>query len=707
MTRTTPLPHVRNIGIMAHIDAGKTTTTERILYYTGKLNRMGEVHDGAAEMDWMRQERERGITITSAATTCYWETAAVTHRVNIIDTPGHVDFTMEVERSLRILDGAIAIFDAQAGVEPQSETVWRQADRYRVPRVAFVNKMDRAGADLDGVVDDIASRLKARPVLLQIPIGAEDAFVGIVDLVSMDAIVWNEETLGASFDVQAIPEDLAEEAELRRDVMLEMLADHDEGIMLAVLEGEDISPDAIHAALRRATLALEIVPVICGASFKNKGVQPLLDAVVRYLPAPTDVPDVQGLGPEEWRKVIETKSDPSDHEHLTRAPSDDEPFAALAFKIMTDPYVGHLTFLRVYSGSIATDTAVHNSTKNQRERIGTLLQMHANDREEIDSAYAGEIVAAVGLRHTTTGDTLCDEQHRIVLDAMDFPEPVIEVVAEPHTVDDQEHLLMALSKLAAEDPSFKIRHDDITGQIIIAGQGELHLEIIADRLRREFKVDASVGAPRVTYRETITAPSQHREVIDRQAGGKGTFADLTLHAEPLPVGSGVEFVNGLKPGSLPLNYVGAIERGVLQAAEAGDLATYPVVDLRVTLIAAVSHEVDSSELTFNLAASAAFKKVVASAQPGLLEPIMELEVVVPDPFVGDVMGDVGSRRGHVTGVSMRGDVQGVLADVPLREMFGYATDLRSRTQGRATFTMRFARYELLPRALMAQIAHRL
>ena len=707
MARSTPLAYVRNIGIMAHIDAGKTTTTERILYYTGKLNRMGEVHDGAAEMDWMRQERERGITITSAATTCYWSTDGITHRVNIIDTPGHVDFTMEVERALRILDGAIAIFDAQAGVEPQSETVWRQADRYRVPRVAFVNKMDRAGADLDAVVAEIAERFKATPVLLQLPIGEEEEFAGVVDLVTMQAIVWNEETLGASFDVLPIPDELTDEAELRREELLETLADHDEELMVAVLEGEEVSPEVIHAAIRAAALDLALVPLVCGASLKNKGVQPLLDAVTRYLPAPTDIPDVRGLEPADWQRALDTKSDPPEGALITRATGDEQPFAALAFKIMTDPWVGPLTFLRVYSGTITQDTTVHNATKNQRERIGTLLQMHANDREEIDTAYSGEIVAAVGLRHTTTGDTLCDEQDRIVLDAMVFPEPVIEVVVEPQTVEGQEQLKGALAKLAAEDPSFQVRVDDLTGQLIVAGQGELHLEIIADRLRREFRVDANVGAPRVTYRETITEPSDHREVIDRQAGGKGTFAEVSLRVEPLAVGSGVEFKDATRSGAIPSAYLAAIERGIMSAAESGDIATYPVVDLRVTLTDAVQHEVDSSELTFNLCANAAFKKAVKAAQPGLLEPIMELEVVVPDPFVGDVMGDVGARRGNVTGVSMRGDVQVILADVPLREMFGYATDLRSKTQGRATFTMRFTRYELLPKTLMTQISHRL
>ena len=706
MARTTPLKHVRNIGIMAHIDAGKTTTTERILYYTGKSYKIGEVHDGATEMDWMDQERERGITITSAATTCFWEVEATPYRINIIDTPGHVDFTMEVERSLRVLDGAIAVFDAVAGVEPQSETVWRQANRYKVPRMAFVNKMDRVGADYDHVIQMMIDRLKARPVRLQIPIGAEDKFMGVVDLVKMDAVIWHEETLGASFDRVEIPPELLDDAQLAREELLEAVSDSDEAVMMKFLEGEPVSEEELHAAIRTATLNFDIVPVLCGTAFKNKGVQPLLDAVVRYLPAPVDVADVVGVNPEAVARQSEAKSEYTEEDMLTRKASDKEPFSALAFKIMTDPFVGQLTFFRVYSGTLESGSYIYNATKNKRERVGRLLQMHANKREEIPGVFAGEIAAAVGLRNTTTGDTLCDERAPIILEAMDFPEPVIQIAIEPSTQADQSKLSESLAKLAVEDPSFRVSVDEDSGQTIIAGQGELHLEIIVDRLLREFKVAASVGKPQVAYRETVTARVEHREVYKKQTGGKGMFADVVFVMEPLERGTGVEFVEQVKGGTVPREFFSAIEKGVRESAEAGVMAGFPMVDLRVTLIDGSYHDVDSSEMAFKICAAMAFKRAADKATPALLEPMMDVEVVTPEDFMGEVIGDVNSRRGSVQGMEQRSGAQVVEAKVPLKEMFGYSTDLRSKTQGRASYTMQFASYELVPQSVSKEIMDR-
>ena len=703
MARATPLKRVRNIGIMAHIDAGKTTTTERILYYTGKSYKIGEVHDGAAEMDWMEQERERGITITSAATTCFWDVEDQNYRINIIDTPGHVDFTMEVERSLRVLDGAIAVFDAVAGVEPQSETVWRQANRYKVPRMAFVNKMDRVGADFDNCVEMITDRLKARPVRLQLPIGVEDKFEGIIDLVTMEAVIWHEETLGASFDRGEIPEELLEDAQLARELLVEAVADSDEGIMMKFLEGEEVTAEELHAGVRKATLEFAIVPVLCGTAFKNKGVQPLLDAVVRYLPAPVDVPAVEGVEPEAFRRLTETKSELTEEDKRYREANDKEPFSALAFKIMTDPYVGQLTYFRVYSGKLESGSYIYNATKNQRERVGRILLMHANKREEIDAIHAGEIGAAVGLRKTTTGDTLCDERDPIILEAMDFPDPVIQIAIEPRTKADQAKLSDSLAKLAVEDPSFQVSVDDETGQTIIAGQGELHLEIIVDRLLREFKVEASVGEPQVAYRETMQKKTTHREIYKKQTGGKGMFADVTFVIEPLERGAGIEFEEQIKGGAIPREFFTAIEKGVRESAEAGVLAGFPMVDVKVTLTDGSYHEVDSSEMAFKICASMAFKRGVEKGGASLLEPMMDVEVVVPEEFMGEVIGDVNSRRGQVQGMVQRSGAQVVKAQVPLKEMFGYSTDLRSKTQGRANYTMHFSHYELVPQNVSKEI----
>ncbi len=676
MARQTPIERVRNIGIMAHIDAGKTTTTERILYYTGINYKIGEVHEGTATMDWMVQEQERGITITSAATTCFWQD----HRINIIDTPGHVDFTIEVERSLRVLDGAVALFCAVGGVEPQSETVWRQADKYRVPRIAFINKMDRVGADYQRVVGEIRDKLKAKPLLLQIPIGTEDKFTGVVDLIEQKAIVWEEDRLGASFRFEPIPEYLRSEAAAARDDLIEKLADHDERILELYLEGKSPEPSLIRAALRQATLKLEAVPVLVGSAFRNKGVQPMLDAVVSYLPSPLDLPPVIGKNGE---KVEE------------RWPRDDEPLAALAFKIMTDPYVGTLTFLRIYSGRLESGSSVLNSTRGKRERIGRLVKMHANKREEISEVFAGDI-CAVGLRDTTTGDTLCDPAHPIILESIEFPDPVIQIAIEPKTKADQEQLGEALQKLAKEDPSFRVSVNRETGQTLIAGMGELHLEIVVDRLLREFKVDANVGKPQVAYRETIRRAAEAEGRFVRQSGGHGQFAVVDLRIEPLPKGSGFEFADETKGGVIPRNFIPAVEEGVKEAMETGVLAGYPMVDIRAVLFDGKYHEVDSSELAFKIAGSMAFKEAAEKAQPVLLEPVMDVEVVTPQEFMGDVIGDLNSRRGKILEMESRTGAQVITARVPLATMLGYATRLRSLTQGRATYTMQFAVYEPVP-----------
>jgi elongation factor G len=686
MARQTPIEQVRNIGIMAHIDAGKTTTTERILYYTGINYKIGEVHEGTATMDWMVQEQERGITITSAATTCFWQD----HRINIIDTPGHVDFTIEVERSLRVLDGAVALFCAVGGVEPQSETVWRQADKYRVPRIAFINKMDRVGADYQRVVDEIRDKLKAKPLLLQIPIGSEDKFTGVVDLISLQAIVWEEDRLGATFKLGLIPENLRAEAAVGHDKLVEALADHDERIMELYLEGKEPEPALLRAAVRNATLKLEVVPVLLGSAFRNKGVQPMLDAVVDYLPSPVDMPPVIGKNGD---KVEE------------RWPRDDAPLAALAFKIMTDPYIGTLTFMRIYSGRLASGSSVLNSTKGKRERIGRLVKMHANKREEISEVFAGDI-CAVGLRDTTTGDTLCDPAHSIVLEAIEFPEPVIQIAIEPKTKADQERLSEALQKLAKEDPSFRVSLNRETGQTLIAGMGELHLEIIVDRMLREFKVDANVGKPQVAYRETIRRAIEAEGRFVRQSGGHGQFAVVDLRIEPLQKGAGFEFADETKGGAIPRNFIPAVEDGVREAMETGVLAGYPMVDIRATLLDGKYHEVDSSELAFKIAGSIAFKEAADKAHPVLLEPVMEVEVVTPQEFMGDVIGDLNSRRGKILEMENRAGAQVIAARVPLANMFGYATRLRSITQGRATYTMQFAIYEPVPPQIYEELVAR-
>ena len=667
---------------MAHIDAGKTTTTERILYYTGINYKIGEVHEGTATMDWMVQEQERGITITSAATTCFWRD----HRVNIIDTPGHVDFTIEVERSLRVLDGAVAVFCAVGGVEPQTETVWRQADKYGVPRLAFVNKMDRLGADFFRVVKMIQDRLGARPVVMQLPIGAEDKFSGVVDLVTMKAVIWEDESLGAKFHEEKIPADLREQAEEYREKLLEAAADGDETVMEKYLEGKEISEAELRKGIRGATLALKIVPVVCGTAFRNKGVQPMLDAVVDYLPSPVDIPPIKGVEPGT-DKVEE------------RPANDDAPFSALAFKIMTDPFVGTLSFFRVYSGSLASGASIYNSTKSKRERVGRLLKMHANKREEIKEVYAGDIAAAVGLKTATTGDTLCDEDEPIVLESIDFPEPVISIAIEPKSKADQERLGLSLQKLATEDPSFKVRTDEETGQTIISGMGELHLEIIVDRLLREFSVGANVGKPQVAYRETVRKLVEQQGKFIRQTGGRGQYGDVWIKLEPNKAGGGFEFVDAVKGGSIPREYIPAVEKGVKEATENGVIAGYPMVDVKVTLFDGSYHDVDSSEIAFKIAGSMAFKQAARKASPVLLEPIMSVEVVVPEDFMGDVIGDLSSRRGKVLGMDTRAAAQAIDARVPLAQMFGYSTDLRSMSQGRATYTMQFSHYEPVPAAV--------
>ncbi len=680
-----PIERVRNIGIMAHIDAGKTTTTERILYYTGVTYKIGEVHDGTAVMDWMEQEKERGITITSATTTCFWRE----HRINIIDTPGHVDFTIEVERALRVLDGAIAVFDAAAGVEPQSETVWRQANKYGVPRIAFMNKMDKMGADFFMSVNSMVERLGANPVPVQIPIGAEETFRGPIDLIRMRAYYFDDETLGAKYVEDEIPDEYRAQAEEYREKMLEALADVDDTLMEKYLNGEEITEEEIKAALRKGTLEMKITPVLCGSAFKNKGVQMLLDAIVDYLPSPLDIPPVKGKTP--------------DGEDVQRHASDDEPFAALAFKVMTDPYVGQLTYVRVYSGVMYAGSYVYNSTKQKKERIGRLLRMHSNKREEIKEIRAGDIAAAVGLKYTLTGDTLCDEKAPVILESLEFPEPVISVAIEPKTKADQEKLSQALQKLAQEDPSFRVSYDEETGQTLISGMGELHLEIIVDRLTREFKVEANVGKPQVAYRETIKTSAKAEGKFIRQTGGRGQYGHVFIEVEPLGQGKGFEFVDKIVGGRIPKEYIPAVEKGVIEAMERGVIAGYPVVDVKVTLYDGSYHEVDSSEMAFKIAASMAFKDAAAKAQPVLLEPIMSVEVVTPEEYMGDVIGDLNARRGKVQGMEKRGNSQVIRSLVPLAEMFGYATDLRSKTQGRATYTMQFSHYEEVPKNIAESI----
>ncbi len=694
--RTTPIERYRNIGIMAHIDAGKTTTTERILFYTGVSHKLGEVHDGAAVMDWMVQEQERGITITSAATTCFWSGMTGQHpgyRINIIDTPGHVDFTIEVERSLRVLDGAVAVFCAVGGVEPQSETVWRQADRYRVPRLAFINKMDRAGADFERVAEQIRSRLRAVPVPVQMPIGAEDSFEGVIDLVRMRSVRWDGTGLGAAFDVGEVPRDLQAEAEHRRELLVEAAAEADDALMERYLETGELSADEVRRGLRARTLANEVVPVLCGAAFKNKGVQSLLDAVVEYLPAPDEVPPIRGITG-------------SGGEQEERCASDDEPFAALAFKIATDPYVGTLTFFRVYSGVLESGDRVYNPIKSRSERVGRLLQMHANHREEISEVRAGDIAAAVGLKSVATGETLCDGRAAVTLERMEFPDPVISVAVEPKTKADQDRMGLALGKLAKEDPSFRVTSDEESSQTIISGMGELHLEIIVDRLRREFGVDANVGRPQVAYRETIRKRVEQESRFVRQTGGRGQYAHVLLRVEPAEPGTGFEFADEIAGGAVPREYVPAVRRGVEEQMKNGVLAGFPVVDVRVTLYDGSHHEVDSSEVAFRVAGSSAFRDGARRAGPVILEPMMKVDVITPDEHLGDVMGDVSRRRGTVQGMEESANGQVVRAEVPLAEMFGYATDLRSLTQGRATFNMEFRRYLEAPSGVAEAIIQR-
>ncbi len=685
-----PLERVRNIGIMAHIDAGKTTTTERILYYTGKVHRMGEVHEGSAVMDWMVQEQERGITITSAATTSFWND----HRINIIDTPGHVDFTVEVERSLRVLDGAVATFCAVGGVEPQSETVWRQADKYQVPRIAYVNKMDRTGADFFIVVDNIKKRLGANPVPIQLPIGKEADFQGIIDLVEMRATFYLDD-LGNKMEEREIPSEMMAEAEEYRNALVEAIADQDDDFMAKYLEGVQVTADEIKKVLRKATINVAVIPVICGSSFKNKGVQKLLNAVVDYLPSPLDLPPVEGINPNTEKAEV-------------RKSEESEPFAALAFKIMNDPYVGNLTFFRVYSGKLEAGSYILNSTKDKKERIGRILLMHANHREDLNEVVAGDIAAAVGLKSATTGDTLCDADKPIILESMVFPEPVISVAIEPKTKADQEKLGLSLEKLAKEDPTFKVTSNPETGQTIISGMGELHLEVIVDRLLREFKVGANVGKPQVAYRETIRKPVANIEgKYIRQTGGRGQFGHVMIDIEPSEPGAGSEFVDKITGGVVPREYIPAVEKGVMEALETGGLAGYPVVDVKITLHDGSFHPVDSSEIAFKIAASMAFKDAYAKAGAVLLEPLMSVEVISPEEYMGDVIGDLNSRRGRIEGLEPRGNSQVIRAFVPLSEMFGYATDLRSKTQGRATYTMQFERYEEVPGNIAKEIVSKI
>jgi elongation factor G len=674
---------------MAHIDAGKTTTTERILFYTGRTHRIGEVHEGTATMDWMEQEQERGITITSAATTCNWRDV----RINIIDTPGHVDFTAEVERSLRVLDGACAVFDAVHGVEPQSETVWRQADKYEVPRICFINKMDKMGADFERAIDTIRKRLNARPVAIQLPIGQEDKFKGIIDLFTMKAVIWRDETLGAEYVTEEIPEELKKKANAFHNQMVETIVENDDDLLHKYMEGETISPEELKASLRKSTIALKVFPVICGTAFKNKGVQPLLDAVVDFLPSPIDIPPVKGVDPDS-NQTIERKAD------------DKQPFSALAFKIMTDPFVGQLVFIRIYSGQLKTGDSVYNTGKQRSERIGRLLKMHANKREEISDIYAGDICACVGLRNVTTGDTICDEKHPIFLESIEFPAPVIAVAVEPKTKGDQEKMGLALSKLAQEDPTFKVHTDPDSGQTIISGMGELHLEIIIDRMMREFSVEANVGKPQVAYRETIRKPSEAEGKYIRQTGGRGQYGHAKIRLEPQQPGKGYEFVNEIVGGSVPKEYIKPIDQGIKEAMEGGVLAGYEMVDIKATLYDGSYHDVDSSEMAFKIAGSMAFKEAARKASPVLLEPVMSVEVVVPEDFAGAIMGDLSSRRGRIEGMEHRAGSQVIKAIVPLAEMFGYATHMRSSTQGRATYSMHFARYEEAPRSVAEEIIAR-
>jgi len=677
---------MRNIGIAAHIDAGKTTTTERILYYTGRTHKLGEVHEGTATMDWMEQEQERGITITSAATTCEWRDI----QINIIDTPGHVDFTAEVERSLRVLDGAVAVFDAVAGVQPQSETVWRQADKYNVPRICFINKMDRVGADFFHSFDTIIDRLKCRPVAIQIPVGAEEKFLGVVDLVEMNALIWHDETLGAQYDTVPIPADLVEKAKEHREKMIEAISEFDDALFEKFIEGQAITTAEIKAGIRKATIALKIFPVICGSAFKNKGVQTMLDAVVDYLPSPLDVPPVEGSDIDNPEKI------------LIRKASDSEPFSALVFKIMTDSYVGQLAFFRVYSGTLKSGDSVYNVAKRRRERIGRLLRMHANKREDIQEILAGDICAAVGLKTVSTGDTICDDDHPIVLESIDFPTPVIQLAVEPKTKADQEKMGMAIQKLAQEDPTFRVNTDPDTGQTILSGMGELHLEIIVDRMMREFGVGANVGKPQVAYRETIRKNAEAEGRHIKQTGGHGQYGHVKIRVEPFP-GGGFEFVDEITGGRVPREYIKPTEAGIKEALEGGILAGFPMSDVKVTLYDGSYHDVDSSEMAFKVAGSLAIKEAVRKAKPVLLEPIMTVEVVVPEQYMGDVIGDLNSRRGRIEGMQLRGTTQIIKSMVPLSQMFGYATELRSRTQGRGSFTMHFGRYEEVPGALAEEI----
>lgn len=686
MARKVSLENTRNIGIMAHIDAGKTTTTERILYYTGVSHKIGEVHDGAATMDWMEQEQERGITITSAATTCFWRD----HRVNIIDTPGHVDFTIEVERSLKVLDGAVAVFCSVGGVEPQSETVWRQADKYGVPRIAFINKMDRTGANFQNGVDMIRDRLGANPLPLQLPIGAEENYRGLVDLVTMEAIVWDDETMGAKYEVIDIPADMADDVELAREALLEEISSYDDELMEKYLGGEELTLAEIKDAIRKGTQNIDFCPVLCGSAFKNKGVQTLLDAVVDYMPSPLDVKPIQGVHPDTG-------------EELERPADDDQPFAALAFKIMTDPFVGQLSFFRVYSGVAESGTTVANSTKGKKERFGRLLKMHANKREEIKQVYAGDIAAAVGLKHSTTGDTLCDVNNQVILESMEFPEPVIHLSVEPRTKSDQEKMGVALGKLLSEDPSLGVRTDEETGQTILSGMGELHLDVIVDRMKREFKVECNVGAPQVAYRESITKAVEVQGKFVRQSGGRGQYGDCWLRLEPGEPGDGFTFVDAIKGGVIPREYIPAVGKGAEEASENGVLAGFPIVDVKVTVYDGSYHDVDSNEMAFKIAGSMGFKEGARKAAPALLEPIMAVEVVVPEEYMGDVIGDLNSRRGRVLGMNARGGAQVVESHVPLSSMFGYATDLRSATQGRATYSMVFDHYDQVPKAIGEEI----
>jgi len=689
MARQAPLSRFRNIGIMAHIDAGKTTTSERILFYTGVSYKIGEVHEGTATMDWMEQEQERGITITSAATTCFWKRNGEEYRINIIDTPGHVDFTIEVERSLRVLDGAVAVFDAVAGVQPQSETVWRQADKYNVPRIAFINKMDRPGADFDHSVDTIRTRLSANPVCIQMPIGAEDQFKGVVDLITMKSLLWKDETKGAEYVIEDIPANLKEAAEAAREKMIEAIANADDEIATKYLEGEAVTEAEIRSALRRNCIGIKLVPVVCGTAFKNKGVQTLLDAVIDFLPSPLDIPAVQGT--DKSGEIVDRPAD------------DKTPFSALVFKIMADKHVGQLSFTRIYSGTLKSGSYVYNSTKDSKERVGRIMKMHANKREDLEEAYAGEIVAIAGLKNVTTGDTICIDSHPVILEAMEFPTPVISLAIEPKTRQDQEKLGIGLGKLAQEDPSFRVTTDQETNQTIISGMGELHLEIIVDRLKREYGVEANVGKPQVAYRETIRKPAKGEEKYARQTGGRGQYGHVVLEIEPNEPGGGFEFNNKIVGGVIPREYIPAVEKGVVQALEGGIIAGYEMVDVKVNLVFGSYHEVDSSEMAFKIAGSIAFKTAAKAASPVLLEPVMKVEVVTPEDYMGSVTGDLSSRRGRIEGMGSRTGTQIITAMVPLAEMFGYETDLRSMTQGRAASSMHFARYEEAPKSISEEV----